>query len=438
MNQHKLIVGLILLTNLGLAGPRGLHAENWAQWRGPFFNGSTTETGLPTNWSKTDNIAWATPLPGRSGATPVVWGDSIFVSSPDTNRNLFLLCLARQDGHIRWQKQLATGDLEVGHNNLASPSPVTDGKTVYALYGTGDLAALDFTGQVLWARHLDKDFGKFSIMWLYGSSPLLAFGKLYVQVIQRNPSSYKHSKDDKPERESYLLCLDPKTGKDLWRQVRTTNAADESQESYATPIPFHHGNRDEILVAGGDCVTGHDPVTGKEFWRCFGLNPKGDHWRRLVPSPVTAEGFIYACGPKREPVLAIRAGGNGLITDTHIAWKHQESTPDVCTPLYYRGKLFVLDGDKHLLSCLDPKTGDKLWQGRVPAESVMRASLTGADGKLYCLDEAGNVFVLEAGTEFKLLNQIAMGEAPCRSSIAVSGGQLFIRTAKNLYCVGKK
>ncbi|MEP6663745.1 MAG: PQQ-binding-like beta-propeller repeat protein, partial [Verrucomicrobiota bacterium] len=193
-------------------------AENWPQWRGPDFNGSSGEKNIPTNWSVNENVIWKTPLPGISGATPVIWNDHIFVTSPDPQKNLILFCLNRADGKIRWQKTVGIGDKTIGRNNMASPSPVTDGKTVFVLFGTGDLAAYDFSGNELWSRNLGKDFGKFAIMWLYGSSPLLYQDKLYVQVLQRSPlpPDYAHAIDDKPERDSYLLCLNPKTGKDLW------------------------------------------------------------------------------------------------------------------------------------------------------------------------------------------------------------------------------
>ena len=171
---------------LGLA-VSGLQAENWGHWRGPEYNGSTTETGLPETWSKTEGVAWVTPLPGYSGATPVVWGDSVFVSSPDEEKNLTLLCLDRKDGKVRWQKIVSAGDREKGRNNMASPSPVTDGKSVFVIFGTGDLAAFDFSGKELWKRNLAKEYGRFANMWLYGASPLLYEGRLYVQVLQRNP-----------------------------------------------------------------------------------------------------------------------------------------------------------------------------------------------------------------------------------------------------------
>ncbi len=411
-------------------------AENWPQWRGPFFNGSTTEKNLPETWSKTENVLWTAPLPGWSHATPIIWNDHIFVTSPDAEKNLHLICLNRRDGKVRWQKQVATGDKVIGRNNMTSPSPVTDGKVVIALFGTGDLAAFDFDGKELWHRNLGKDFGKFSIMWLYGSSPLLYKGKLYVQVLQRDPpSDYAHAIDDKPKRESFLLCLDPKTGKDLWRQIRPTDAEKESQESYATPIPSEEKN--EILVVGGNCITAHDAKKGTELWRCGGLNAKNGPWMRIVPSAVAAEGLVFACAPKKEPVFAIKDGGKGDVTGKNVSWSFDEYPSDCVTPLVYDKKLFILDGDKQMMTCLEPKTGKKIWQTSLGVREVFRASPTGADGKLYCFSENSTAVVLNAA-DGKILSTIKMGEGQTHSTIAVSQGNLFVRTAQNLYCIGKK
>ena len=420
---------------------REARAENWGHWRGPSFNGSTTESGLPVSWSTTENVAWVAPLPGFSGATPVVWGERVFLTSPDADKNLLLICLNRQDGKVVWQQTVAVGNREKGRNNMASPSPVTDGKRVFVIFGTGDLAAYDFSGKQLWARNLGKEYGRFANMWLYGSSPLLFEGKLYVQVLERNPppADYTAAIDDKPERESYLLCVDPKTGKNLWRQVRPTEAKKESQESYASPIPGYGGGKAaEIIIVGGNCTTAHSAKTGAELWRCGGLNSKDDSYFRIVPSPVVADGMIIACAPKKEPVFGIKDGGKGLVTETRVAWSFKEFPSDCCTPLYYQGKLFVLDGDKQMMTCLDPKTGVKHWQGSMGTREIFRASPTGADGKIYCISENGTAVVLSAGDEFKILATIPMGGEPVRSCIAVSGGQLFIRTGQNLYCVGKK
>ena len=430
---------LLIPVGLALLITASARAENWPQWRGPYFNGSTTEKDLPIQWSKTDNVLWVAPLPGYSSATPGVWEDCVFLSSPDEQKNLLLLCLDRRTGQMRWKKVVAGADREVGRNNMASPSPATDGKRVFALFATGDLAAFDFAGQELWKRNLATEYGSFADMWIYGSSPMLYRGRLYVQVLQRNPcpEDYTHARGDNPARESFLLCLDPRTGTNLWRHVRLTDASDESQEAYSTPIPYEGKAGAEILIVGADYVTAHAPDTGAELWRCGGLNVRKDAWWRIVPSPVSADGMIIACGPKRDPVLGIKDGGRGLVTDTHIAWRLNESTSDCVTPLAYQKKLFVLDGDHQIMTCLEPQTGGKIWQGNLGVKEIFRASPTGADGKIYCVSESGTVVVLEAGNEFKILSTIRMGEAPVRSSIVVAHGALFIRTAKNLYCVGK-
>ena len=428
---------LLIVLGLALLMTASARAENWPQWRGPYFNGSTTEKGLPTQWSKTENVAWGAPLPGHSGATPVVWEESIFVSTPDEQKNLLLLCLDRKTGRVRWRKVVAIGDRVVGRNNAASPSPATDGTRVFIMFATGDLAAFDFSGQGLWRRDLAKEYRRFANMWMYGSSPVLHQGRLYVQAIQSNPrpDDYSHALGDPPARESFLLCLDPQSGTNLWRHVRPTDAKGEAQEAYTTPMPFIGKEGVEIILVGGNYVTAHAADTGAELWRCGGLNPRNEFYWRTVPSAVVADGMIIACAPKGDPVLAIRDGGKDLVTDTHIAWELKEYTSDCVTPLFYQHKLFVLDGDHQVMTCLDPQTGTKKWQGNLGLKDIFRASPTGADGKIYCLSEKGTVVVLDAGDEFKIHATIHMGEAPVRASIAVAHGALFIRTAQNLYCV---
>lgn len=412
-------------------------AADWPQWRGPFFNGSTTETNLPAQWSKTENVAWTAPLPGQSGATPIIWGDTVFVSSPDEEKNLLLICLNRADGKERWRKVVGKPDFEKGRNNSASPSPVTDGKRVIAMFATGDIAAFDFQGKELWKRNLASEFGKFMFMWIYGSSPMLYKDRLYVQVVQHEEPIYAHSKDDKPKRDSYLMALEPDTGKTIWRHVRPTDAVSEAQESYATPIPYEGKSGTELMVVGGNYLTAHSASDGKEIWRAGGLNDRGEKYWRIVPSPVVLDDLVVVSGPKRDPVLAIKTGGKGNVTATHTAWKYKEYPTDCVTPLHYRGKLFVFDGDRQTMTALEPPTGKQLWQGRIEGREIFRASPLGADGKIYCISENGTAVVLEAGDEFKVLSTIRMEEPPTRASIAAAHGQLFIRTGKNLYCIQK-
>jgi len=435
LNRNNVLVlaGMLFAVSSAWAG-------NWPQWRGPYFNGSSVETNLASEWSKTENVAWIAPLPGYSGATPAVWGDSVFVSSPDSQKNLQLICLDRKTGKVRWERKVAEGDFEKGRNNSASPSPLTDGTRVIVMFATGDLTAFDFSGKEIWHRNLAADYGRFAIMWIYGSSPMLYRGKLYVQVLQHGkvPSQYSHAQDGKPDRDSFLLCLDPATGSNVWRHVRATDAFSEAQEAYTTPIPVETGNHAEIVVVGGNYVTAHALEDGAELWRCAGLNDKREAFWRIVPSAVASGGMIFACGPKRDPVLAIKDGGQGLVTDSHLAWRFKEFPSDCTTPLVYSNRLFILDGDRQTMTCLQPKTGEKLWQGKLGVREIFRASPTGADGKIYCIGEEGTAVVLEAGDEFKVVATIPMGEAPVRSTIATAHGELFIRTAKNLYCIEKR
>jgi len=215
----------------------------------PLFNGSTTETNLPIRWSKTENVAWKTPLPGRSGATPIVWRDSVFLPSPDEEKKLRLFCIDMNTGDVRWQKIVGVGDRETGKNNMASCSAVTDGKHVFALFGTGDMAAFDFAGNKVWQRRLPEEFGAFAVMFQYGASPLLWNGTLYVLLLQRNAPVYGHARDGRPERRSWLICLDPDSGKTLWRHERVTGAREEAMEAYTTPLPFSGPQGVSLILA---------------------------------------------------------------------------------------------------------------------------------------------------------------------------------------------
>jgi outer membrane protein assembly factor BamB len=407
-------------------------AANWPQWRGPFFNGSTTETNLPDSWSQTENVLWSTPLPGPGHATPIIWEDTVFVTSPDPDANLLLFCLDRSNGAIRWKTTVGVGNRIKGRNNMTSPSPVTDGKTVWALFGTGDLAAYDFSGKQLWARSLTKEYGPFVLNWLYGSSPLLYKDRLYIEVLRRKPG------------ESFLLCVEPQTGSNIWRHVRPTDASAESQDAYSTPMPSECGGRTEIVVAGGDYVTGNDAATGEEIWRGGGLrNPRHRSDGRLVPSPLLADGLVFVCGPKRNPFLAFHNCGQDDITTNGLAWSDAEDSTDCATPLFYRGKLFILDGDRQVIVCMEPATGKVIWRQSLGIRDIFRASPTGADGKIYCLSEYATAVVLSAA-DGRVLQTIKMGGADqtdgglSHATIAVSQGCLFVRAPDHLYCIGKK
>ncbi|MEW6160095.1 MAG: PQQ-binding-like beta-propeller repeat protein [Verrucomicrobiota bacterium] len=415
-------------------------AENWPQWRGPNFNGSTTEKGLPAKWAKEEAV-WTLDLLGPSASTPIVWGDYVFLSTPDQKtKTLHAIAVDRKSGKILWNNKTGEGIQRDDRSNYASPSPVAESGRVYFFYGNGTLIAFDHGGKELWSRSITKDYGDFAFQWTFSSSPLLWGGKLYMQILQRDEPV--HGKG-RVGGESFLLALDPATGKTLWRQIRPSEAAAESLEAFSTPMPFEHQGRKEILIAGGDCLTGHDPETGKELWRWGTWNPtRIGHWR-LVPSPSAGAGVVLACAPKGSPVFAIKAGGTGTLPDSSIAWttaETREVTSDVPTPLFYEGDFFILSDVKKNISRVDPATGKVKWLVNLPGRAKYEASPTGADGKIYLMNFAGDVVVVNAANG-EILSTIAMGESGddyTRSTIAVSQGQLFIRTNQKLFCIGRK
>ncbi len=407
---------------------------DWPQWRGPNLNGSSEEVNLPEKLDPGSNMLWCVEMPGHGAGTPIVWGERVFVGSVDKKTDkLVAICVDRKGGKIAWQREVGLNSPRHGMNDMASPSAITDGKLVYFSFGTGDLAAFDMEGNILWSRNLQKDHGPFNMQFLYGSSPVLYWGRLYVQVLHRD-RPYTGRGSGAPA-DSYVLAIDAATGKDIWKQIRQTDARDEAKEAYGTPLPYEGGGRKEVVVAGGDWVTGHDAESGKELWRCDGWNPTHIGHLRMVPSVTAAGELLIVCTPKvMGQVMAIRAGGTGTITETHVEWRNRQVASDVCNPLYYRGELYVLDGDfKKGLSCLDTKTGARKWFTALSSGRVFRTSPTGADGKVYIMNEAAEVWVLSA-SDGKVLSQSTLEtEGTARASISVAQGCVFVRTGSKLY-----
>ena len=406
------VLGAILLS-------APLFAADWPQWRGPNMNGATDETNLPSQLDPEKNLKWSVELPGPSAGTPIIFGDKIFLSALDNKeKTLLALCLNREDGKEIWKREVAPGFVSNPRNDLAAPSPVTDGKRVIFLYGSGDIAAFDADGKKLWQRNLQKEYGEFYVNFLYGATGVLLGDKYIVPVLHRGT-------------ESYLMAVDASTGKDIWRVVRSTQARDETKEAYTTPIPITNNGKTEIALLGGDAVTGHDIETGKELWRVEGWNPtRIGHWR-IVPSPTQVGDLIVICPPKGGAAFAFKPGQSG--NEDKWAWKNPQLTSDVCTPLFYNGKLFVLDGDKKRISCADPQTGEVKWTHELGGRAVFRASPTGADGKIYCINEASEAWVLSAD-EPKTLHQIGLEGPRTRATIIAAHGNVFVRTAEKLLC----
>ena len=399
------------------------YAENWPQWRGPALNGVSGEKNLPSRWSAEENITWKLAMPGSSGSTPIIWKDRIFLNVADGS-DLYLWCVDRTKGDVVWKKLLGSGNVKMRKHNMSSPSPVTDGKGVFVMTGTGILKSFDFNGKELWARDIQKDYGAFGLNWGYASSPLLLDDSLYVQVLHG-------MKTDDP---SYVLRIDKKTGKTLWRVERATSAISESPDSYTTPGLLRYGKTIEIVITGGDCVTGHDPATGKELWRANGLNPDNNPYYRIVASPVIFNDIIYA--PTRvRPLLALKAGGRGDITTSHLLWSTPNG-PDVPTPVT-DGKYFYIVNDRGIMWCLDARTGAEIYGQQRIKPGAYSSSPVLADDKIYVTNEDGLTTVVKAGPKFEVLAENALNDY-CLSSPAISDGQIFIRTTQHLYCIGKR
>lgn len=404
-------------------------ADNWPQWRGPKLNGVSGEAGLPVKWSAEtgENIAWKMPMPSRSGATPIVWGNHVFlnVATALSAGDLELWCVDRSKGEVVWKRPVSGGNVKMQKQNMSSPSPVTDGTSVWVLNGTGILKAFDFKGNELWTRDIQADYGRFGHNWGFASSPLLHQGALFIPVLHG-------MKTDDP---SYLLKIDAKSGKTIWKVERPTDAIRESPDSYVTPALLQYAKTTEIVINGGDVVTGHDPASGKELWRARGLNPDNNPFYRIIASSLVVGDMIIA--PTRvNPMLAIKAGGRGDITASHVAWTFDQG-PDVPTPVS-DGKLLYVVRDNGVVHALDVQTGKILWGPERLFKDNYSASPTLADGKIYVTSEnSGVTSVFTAGPKFELLAENRTGEYTL-SSISVSDGQLFLRTDNHLYAIGKR
>jgi outer membrane protein assembly factor BamB len=398
-------------------------ADNWPQWRGPSLNGVSSEKNLPVKWTTEENVSWKVALPGMSGSTPIIWRDRIFLNVADGD-NLFVWALNKTNGEVLWKKPLGGGNVKMRKQNMSSPSPVTDGRSVYVMTGTGILAGFDFNGKELWTRDIQKEYGQFGLQWGYASSPLLHEDSLYVQVLHGM----------KTDDASYVMRIDKKNGKTLWKVDRPTNAIRESPDSYTTPALLRYGKATEIVITGGDCVTGHDSATGKELWRANGLNPDNNPSYRIVASPIIFDNIIYA--PTRiRPLLALKAGGRGDITSSHVLWSTANG-PDVPTPVT-DGKYFYVVNDRGVMFCLDAKTGAEVYANQRIKPGTYSGSPVLADGKIYITNEDGLTTVVAAGPKFEVMAENPLNDYVL-SSPAISDGQIFIRTSQHLYAIGKK
>jgi outer membrane protein assembly factor BamB len=412
--RRFLLSSLILSSAVAAAG-------EWGQWRGPLQNGVVPGENFPLTWGEEQNILWKVQLPGWGTSTPAVWDDRIFVSTVIEQAN-GLICLDRA-GQEQWRATL--GEASTNRNRKASaanPSPVTDGTNVFAYYKSGDLACVDFDGQTVWQVNLQKEYGEDRLNWDLGTSPVLTKQAVVVAVMHQGPS--------------YVVALDRSTGKVLWRKERDLGAPAESRDSYTTPLVVEQDEREVLIILGADHVTAQVADTGEELWRVGDLNPDEQRNYRSIASPVIEGDIILAPYARGESLTAIRTGGSGDVTSTHVLWT-AEVAADVPSPVVYEGRVYIC-GDRYEMSALDLKTGEVVWQERIPRSNhPFSASPIIAGGHLYCTREDATTFVFKLGQTPELVATNSLRENTYATP-AFADGRIYLRTSDYLFCIGEE
>lgn len=390
-----------------LAAARLAHAADWPQFRGGDGQGHSPETGLPLEWSETENIAWKTPLAGLGWSSPAVAGNQVWVTTAhEPSRTLRAICLDRQTGTVRYDVEvfrMAQLPRIAAKNSHASPTPVIDGDHVYLHFGSQGTACLGRDGRPLWRVALDYDQHHGS-----GASPIVWRDLLIVPC-----DGYESQ---------YAVALDKRDGHVRWKQER------EGQMSYSTPLVVNVRGAEQLICDGGGGIVARNPLNGEEIWR---YRHDG---HSVVPRPVFAGGVVFACSGYWTPRLyAIRADGQGDVTDSHLLWSARRGVPLTPSPLVVGNELYMIS-DQGVMSCLAARTGQEYWRHRFTG--AFSASPVYADGRIYLLNEEGTTYVVSATSEFDLLatNQLA-GRA--LASPAMSDGSIFLRTDTHVYRIAK-
>jgi outer membrane protein assembly factor BamB len=434
----KALIAVVVLVAVSGAAT----AANWPQWRGPDGSGISNEKNLPAEWTPTKNIKWKTPIAGRGHSSPIVWGNKIFLTTaiegevvpgakavkhmagdkeflhPDSvgadHKHTFkVMALDRNSGKILWETVAWEGtpyDNRHRKSSYAASTPATDGKLVYAFFGTEGLYAYDFNGKLAWKAQL----GNLGTVGMgTGTSPILFEKLVIVQCDEENGES------------SFIVALDKQTGKEVWRTPRKV------QVSWATPILVRTAKRAELITSGTEFVVSYDPATGKELWRHKGVESNA------IPSPVANNEMVFVvAGFPAKIAMAIKLGGSGDLTGTpNVPWTYAKGTAYVPSPILY-GDYLYLTTDRGILTCIDVKTGEVKYEGgRIPIPATFTASPVAFEGKILMTSEDGDTFIVKAGPKHEIIGTNSIGEA-VYASPAIADGRIFIRGEKNLYCIG--
>ncbi len=410
------------------------YSANWPAWRGPLGTGICEEKNLPEKWSVTENVKWRVALPEAGNSTPIVWGERVFVTQPVGERRT-LMCFNRADGKLLWQVGVATKEKEPTHatNPYCSASPATDGERVIVSFASDGLFCYDFNGKELWQR---TDLGRQIHIWGNATSPVIHGDLCFLNF--------------GPGETTYLLAVDKKTGRTVWKKdedtgynkpptedVRTTKSEKPGNAtfigSWTTPVIAKVEGKDQLLMSWPRRLAAYNPQTGQELWTCSGLNPL------VYTSPIHGDGIVVAMGGFGGSAIAVRAGGSGDITSSRRLWYHPRSPQRIASGVVHEGRIYI-HNDPGTAMCLDLQTGAALWTERLQGAGKTGtnwSSVLLADGRCYTITQGGDCFVFKANPKFELLAVNSLGERS-NSSIVPSNGELFIRTHQALYCVGTK
>lgn len=412
---------------LSLAVALMLSAQNWHNWRGPLGSGEAEPGNYPLEFGPDKGIVWQAELPGRGSSTPIVWGDKVVITCGIGSGAEGLdgaICYNWKDGKVLWQTTF--GNQVPGKHrrgNGSCPSPLTDGKRIYVYYKSGTLAALDFDGKILWQTNIQQRYGENTLWWDLGTSPILYDNRLIIATIH--------------EGNSYIVALNPESGEELWYQPRNFECQPESHQSYSTPIVADINGQPTLIVWGADHLTGHDPATGVERWRCGGFNPDNKkYWRDIASTALSGDIMLVPYG-REEYMAAVRMGGSGDITAEARLWEKRGIGTDSATPSVRNGTAYVVSFKGRLWS-LDIATGNEHWRTMLPnAKGAFYSSATLAGDNLYICRELGTVYVVKVtGDSPEVLHQVLFDDFFAATPVLVRD-HILLRGEKRLYMIGR-
>ncbi|HSR53562.1 MAG TPA: PQQ-binding-like beta-propeller repeat protein [Acidobacteriota bacterium] len=384
----------------------------WPRWRGPSGQGWVEGDGYPVTWSSSENVLWKVEVPGQGNSSPVVWGNHIYLTTAyEGGARRSILAFDRSDGSQVWEA-FAPADPNNARaypkNGYASSTPATDGERIYAYMGGHGLVAVDLQGKIAWTAPLGDVSRAF-----HGTagSPLLYKDKVILY-------------QDLPDN-AFIAAFNKETGQEIWRTSR------EGRVGWGTPVAIDAGDRAEIIVSSNRAVNAYDPETGEELWRC------GGNTFEVIPTPVVGHGLIFCSSGRAGPTLAIRPGGSGDVTETHVEWRAAKGSPFVPSPILHNDLLYMVNDMMSILTVYEAQSGDLVYQARMgkPVREGFSSSPVALDGKLFFTNDEGQTYVVEAGREYKLLHTNELGERVLASPALVDG-TWYWRTQNHLLAIG--